>query len=412
VGYFEADATIMAEPPQRSDTSFRRRFAELSLEKKLSIFFVPVFAAVVGTLVPRFLGGDGGGGASPDVSVVIDQRTEERAENLQPVSLATSNTPEAETAEIEVIVRNTGMVDSVIHSAEFRVVEFAAAETCYVPEGQLDVSGRYDLVLPTSDGGGKTFDVDLQQSIPAAQADRFSFTVQVRGDVVPTVPRLYALDVLLYHDQAEEPLDAGTALVAVPFPLWDAYVYPGTGPYGGYFDPECPARNAAQLKDFLAVDGARSDELEQFAADPEAFLQFDPKPLPAPTDADIERATATASELVANLAAGRFREACDSFDPESLRSIMFLVEMSCSELVSQFADLLPAGSGDSLEVTNAEPGWMRIVAPEGDGGRQLVIVLQRRPHQQAGTPKQVDWVVTNLYDAADGPLDLSGEGSA
>lgn len=387
----------MTEPPQRSDTSFRRRFAELSLEKKLSIFFVPVFAAVVGTLVPRFLGDGGGDSPAP----------EPREEKLEVVSLQTVNKPKSEVAKIELIVRNTGVVDSVIRSAEFRVVDYAAAEACYVPEGQLDVSGKYDLVLPVRDGGGKSFDVDLQQAIPAGEGDRFSFTVQVRGDFVPIASRLYALETLLYHDQSDDPLPAGVARVAVPFPLWEGFVYPEQGPYGGYFDPECPARNSALLADFLARDGVRSDELEAFGADPEVFLEFEPKRLPAPTDADLELASAAAARLVQDLADGRLREACESVDPDSMTSITDLVGAPCPEWISQFEDLLAAGGSDSLSVSEAHPGWIRIVAPEDNEGHQLVIVLQTTPQSLAR--KRFEWVVTNLYDAAAGPIDLSGE---
>ena len=94
LGYFQRDVTTMTEPPQRSDTGLRRRFAELSLEKKLSIFFVPVFVAVVGTLVPRFLGG---GDDQP------------REENLEVVDLEAHNSTSYRiSAEVRVLVRNTG----------------------------------------------------------------------------------------------------------------------------------------------------------------------------------------------------------------------------------------------------------------------------------------------------------------
>jgi hypothetical protein len=78
----------MTEPPQRSPSSFRQRFAELSLEKKLSIFFVPVFAAVVGTLVPRFLSGES---AAPPPATVTEQHDEAPSESLQILDLDVLN---------------------------------------------------------------------------------------------------------------------------------------------------------------------------------------------------------------------------------------------------------------------------------------------------------------------------------
>jgi hypothetical protein len=396
----------MTEPPQRSDTSFRRRFAELSLEKKLTIFFVPVFAALVGTLVPRFLG-EGGGEGSDGPLVVISGESEPRTANLGVVSIEVVNGPDSEDAEIQLLVQNTGVVDSIIHSASFRVVHYTATETCYVPEGQLEVSGRYDLVLPVHGGDDKSFDVSLQQEVPAGEGDRFSFTVQVRGDIVPTTPRLYALEVRLFHDQEEEPLPARVALVALPFPLWEGFVYPGIGPYGGYFDPECPARNSARLAELLALEGVRSNELEAFGADHEAFLEVEREPFPPPTAADLAEATATAAALSDDLAAGRLAAACDAFEPGSLASIRALLEASCPEFLTPFAELVSAGANGSLSISEAHPGWIKVAAPDEGDGHQLVIVLQRTPHPRA--PERFEWLVTNVYDAAVGPLDLSGE---
>ena len=75
--------------------------------------------------------------------------------------------------------------------------------------------------------------------------------------------RLYALDVALRHDGADEPVPAGTAIVAVPH-LPDESFFPGHLPEGAEQDPgarECAEKNLADYERFLRMDAARPPEM-------------------------------------------------------------------------------------------------------------------------------------------------------
>jgi hypothetical protein len=409
VGYFDADVTIMTEPPQRSETSFRRRFAELSLEKKLSIFFVPVFAAVVGTLVPRFLGGGGDSPGGGSGAIVIEEREEPRSENLEVVDLVTLNSRDEDLsfgagAELRLLVRNTGTVDSLIHSAEFDVVDYEEVELCAPPEGELLVSGTYELTLPSLGGDGRTFDVDLQQRIPAGEPDVFSFKVRLDEEYEPVNgdSRLYVLEAFLRHDLEKARLEAGRALLALPFPGALQFVYPSTGSLGGsYFDPECPARNLERLERLLALDAEHADELELFASDPAAASEPLGEPLGEPSQSDVERASAAASDLVDALAAGDSQTTCGTINATSAILIENWSDLSCEEYVEPLTSL--ALPGAELDLVETHPGWMKLTAPPADE-HQLVVLVQITSPPGAETT----WEVTNLYDAARGPLLLNG----
>lgn len=391
----------MTEPPQRSDTSFRHRFAELSLEKKLTIFFVPVFAAVVGTLVPRFL--------SEDTPAVPPAPSEQREEKLEVLSLEIVNSNElADWAEVKVAVRNTGVVDSLIHAAEFQVVSYDAAELCVLPEGQIEVSGTYDLVLPARTPDVESFDVSMQQRIPPGEADIFSFTVRLDDDYVPPAgdSRLYALDISLRHDTAVGALDAGRALLALPFPFWIQFAYPGRAYISNLFDPECQTRNSERLASFLALDGARSDELDAFPADAPAEARENIEPPPALTDSDREEALAVAAGFATQLAGGELDAACRSMDPDAREQLTFVADASCEELLSSLAALVSPESVGELTQAEAQPGWIKVVAP-ADGGHQLAVVLQLTADLRRANPERLEWAITNVYDTAEGPVDLA-----
>jgi hypothetical protein len=409
VGYFETDVTIVTEPPQPAKRGFRRSFAELSLEKKLSIFFVPVFAAVLGTLVPRFLGGGGDSPGGGPASIVIDNRTEPRSENLQVVDLLTLNSRDKALsfgagAELRVLVRNTGTVDSLIHSAEFDVVEYEEVELCAPPEGEMAVTGTYELVLPSLGEDGLTFDVDLQQGIPAGEPDVFSFNVRLDEEYEPVNgdSRLYVLEAFLRHDLEQDRVPVGRALLALPFPGAVQFAYPSTGSLGGsYFDPECPARNRELLERLLGLDAEHSDELELFAADPAAAAEPIGEPLPDPTQGDVDQATAAAGNVVAPLAAGDASAACAAINETSALLLENWSDLSCADYVAPLTGLASAGA--ALTLVEAHPGWMKLTAPPVNEHQLVVLVQITSP---PGTPAA--WEVTNLYDTAVGPLHLNG----
>jgi hypothetical protein len=396
----------MTDPPQRPPSSFRQRFAELSLEKKLSIFFLPVFAAVVGTLVPRFLGGE----SAPPPPTVTEQRENAPSENLEILDLDVLNSREESLsfgagAELRINVRNAGNLVSVIHAAEFDVREFEEVELCLPPQGELSVTGTYDLILPSVDGAGQSFEVDVQQQIPAGEPDSFSFKAKLDGEYVPTNgdSRLFVLDAFLRHDVEEERVDAGSALIALPFPDVSQFVYPSSGSIGGlYFDPECPARNVARLQGLVDGDAEHSQELERFAADPAGDLQDDVEPLPDPTQEDVAAAVGVGETFVETLAADGPQAACELVNTSGVASIEAYADVSCTDYVQPLARLVSRGV--TLEVAEAHPGWVKLLAPPVDGG-QLALLVQVT--SQYGTTPFV-WEITNLYDVSVGPLVMNG----
>ena len=402
----------MTDPPQRSPSSFRQRFAELSLEKKLSIFFLPVFAAVVGTLVPRFLGGES---APPPPPPITEQREDAPSENLEILDFDVLNSPDESLdygagAELRINVRNSGNLVSVIHAAEFDVREFEEVELCLPPQGELPVSGTYNLILPSVDGAGQTFEVDVQQQIPAGEPDSFSFNATLDDEYVPTNrdSRLFVLDAFLRHDVEESRVDAGSALLALPFPSADQFVYPETGSIGGlYFDPECPARNVAGLRRFLDGNGnaERSQELERFAADPEADSQSDFEPLPDPTQEDVAAAVGVGEAFVETLAADGPQAACGLMNITGAARIEDYADVSCADYMQPLAELVSPGA--SVEVADVHPGWIKLLGPPVDGG-QLALLVQITSEYGK---KPLVWEVTNLYDVSAGPLFLSGPDS-
>jgi hypothetical protein len=397
----------MTDPPQRSPSSFRERFAELSLEKKLSIFFVPVFAAVVGTLVPRFLGGDS---APPPPPTVTEQREAAPSENLEILDLDVLNARDealsyGAVAELRINVRNAGNLVSVIHAAEFDIAEFEEIELCLPPQGELPVSGTYELILPSVDGAGQSFEVDVQQQIPAGEPDSFSFRATLDGEYVPTNgdSRLFVLDASLRHDVEEEPVGVGKALIALPFPGESQFVSPRTGSSGGtLFDPECPERNVARLQRFLDGDAEHSQELERFVADPAGDRQGELEPLPEPSEEDIAEAVSLAEAFVETLAVDGPQSACELMNVSGAVYIEAYADMSCADYARPLSTLVTPGA--SLEVVETHPGWMKLLTSPADGGQLALLVQVTSPY---GVEPFV-WEITNVYDVSVGPLVLSG----
>lgn len=375
-----------------------KAFAGLPLERKLSIFFLPVFAALAGTLIARYLG-DGNGPAP-------------REENLEVVDLVPRNSPDQEplTAELRVLVRNTGNVDSLINSAEVRVVHFESAERCAPAQGELEVSGTYDLAFPLAGGDRRVFDVNLAQRIPAGEPDVFSLRIRLAGAAEALKgfngdSRLYLLEILLHHDKRTTPLAAGRAVVALPFPGSHQFAdVGGAGAFGGiYFDPECPSRNLRRLRRTLALSGSRSDELEQFATNPSAYFGFNPpaKPL-EPTQRDRSMAITAAAQVAEAMASGEFEAACKALDFTATLLLERASNVPCVEWLRSLA--LSQSAEPRLRVIESHAGWQKVVATTvGPESTRLILIVQL---VRAAKPR---WVVTNVYDASEGPLDLTYE---
>jgi hypothetical protein len=373
----------------------RRQWADLSLEKKLSIVVVPLVLTFVGVLAPRFLGGGTGGS--------------ERKENLalvgEPVLF---NSPDKQrnygtSAELQIQVRNTGAVDALIHSAEVRVSRFEAAETWVMPQGELDVTGRYDIVLPTSDAVGKVVTANLAQRVPAGEPDRFSFDIRT-AEKFPAdgVPSMYLVDVLLYHDNSKQPLNVGQLIVALPFPLIHQFAFSDAMlAHGGLPDPECPTRNLTRLRAFLSLPAGRSPDLNAFLtrAQNATDRQSRHRGRGGPFE---EQAMLVTTHLLKLIFRRQFQRACNAMMYIAV-GVMLQVR-NCPRHLKSLAAFLPPQHLRPPKIVEAHPGWFKFVAPTSADKHGIALITERIPYGPSRPSRSANgWFVTNVYDAAIGP---------
>jgi hypothetical protein len=389
-------------------TGLRQQWRGIDLEKKLSIIVIPVTLAVAGFLAQRFLMGDS---------------TPPRKESLQivgdPVVLndTTKERGYGQTAQVEVRLRNTGTVGAYLHKAQFRVARFVPSEICAPPQGEVAVSARYPVVLPGNPTAGQLVERPINQEVKAGDPDRFAFDMLVdiessrhaRSAAPVGAPGLYLLDISVYHDDSEEPVPAGQALVAIPFPRTEQFVYhDGLIAAGLLVDPECPERNLRRLRSMLQTTGIRSPELERLASDPRGSVAI-PSQIPVPTAADRHEAGQAAVELAFALAQGNTKEACRQMDSGALARYSEGFDVECPQLMRRVLDSLGNQVAANLDLERAERGWFRFSNPasEARDGHRIVVIVERAPNfaPAAGQGGRL-WVVTNVYDAAEGPIPL------
>ena len=236
--------------------AFRSNWAEISLEKKLSMFVAPIFVAVVTAVVlPRVAGGGGGDSAS----------TKPSDEQLEVSDLAVDNS--AKGTKIHVAVRNIGGLVSVATNARFRIRKFATLSTC-LPQAYQLPTHTYDLVLPIENAEGKTRDVSISQEIEPNDSDRFSFDLGI-DDPMPlsTTSYLYLLEVALFHDRKTTPVEAGEVWLAEPFPQkswFSASDSPGDDSFSQQVN-SCVDENRANLSAIYGGSASVSPDLIGFA---------------------------------------------------------------------------------------------------------------------------------------------------
>jgi hypothetical protein len=159
-------------------------------------------------------------------------------------------------------MRNIGRLVSVVKRAEFRVRAMQTIEAhCRGPGAALPISHTYDLRLPAYDGLGQMVAVTVRQQLKPNEADAFAFRVGLAGALLGDEdPRLYQLDVLVFHDTEPKPIKAGTVILAV--------ATPGRISFEPSEDADseeraCVRGNVEALRTMLALDGVRSRELEE-----------------------------------------------------------------------------------------------------------------------------------------------------
>lgn len=239
----------------------RGSWAELPLEKKLGTVFVPILVAAIGVGVPLLLAGGGNGG-------------EEKADpqpQLETIDLAVtggsqlSDPPKVQ--EVDLTVRNSGDLLSIVKRVGFRIRASAPVKVCTGGGAGLEPTERYKpVLLPSKPSPDQIVKTKVSAPIEPGDARRFTVGLSVPDRAKAEGKRIYQLDVLLYHDQGEEPLRAGTALAAVPYvpvrwDFWSGQPIPRATLMSMVDGPEivrCLDRNEANLRKMLALSGERS----------------------------------------------------------------------------------------------------------------------------------------------------------
>jgi hypothetical protein len=393
-------STPTSEPPRKG---LMAQWREMALEKKLSIVFIPVFLTAVGILVPNvLLSGDG--------------KRKEALETVGPLVVRNASTKAydyGQGAAVEVRLRNTGESSSFVHTAELRVKRFTPAEVCVPPQGEVALSASYNVVLPAERAQGAAQKVTLEQEVEAGSVDRFAFAVRAEQGSrraqeagASDTPSFYLLDVYLYHDTSSNPLHAGEALVALPFPRQEQFVPLDWARFGiPVFDPECLSRNTARLKSVLSWAAPYSAELGAFAAKI-VNTPTELSKIPESTEADRAKASTRARATVDALRAGDLGRACAGLD-RALDGYLFVARKErCPNYMKRVTDGLALGSLGVPQVIETHRGWYKFATAEpSNGSKHRLVVIAQRVAVEPGSPDpKFTWKVTNVYDEADGPL--------
>ncbi len=226
--------------------SFRRKWREISFERKIAMFVAPLFVAVATALILRVVVDDGvkGGEAKPEVVSVIVTRDGSRTSP----------------ALVDVTLRNVGEVVSVLTRAELEVADFELFRACSLHGAPLEISAKYDVELPGYADEGAVADADLSQELPPNTADRIRLRIFIAdGETVGSLEqRIYRLALRLYHDGRSKPLDAGIVLVALTLPSFETSFDVNSAE-----EKDCARRNLSALAGILRLPGRRSGVLTE-----------------------------------------------------------------------------------------------------------------------------------------------------
>jgi hypothetical protein len=226
-----------------------------------------ILAAVAG-IIGGVASLTGGGGSSDGASA----GTFTPASKLQVVDLAVSGGVERQCINdppgpqrLDLTVRNVGDQPAVVKRVGLRV---RATGYLRIPQagGGLEPSKNYDILLPANPRLGQLFIYKVSQEVKARGDDRFTLRLDEPQQARQGGDRLYQLDMLLYHDTATTPIDAGTAIVSTPFIPDKSFFWAGVLPvmrpsYKGSGPLMTMKENEKTLRRMLALPGERAPEL-------------------------------------------------------------------------------------------------------------------------------------------------------
>ncbi len=174
-------------------------------------------------------------------------------------------------SRLDLTVRNIGDQPAVIKRLGLRVRDTGLLR---IPQagGGLEPSKDYDVLLPARPRVGELAVYKLSQEVEPRASDRFTVRLDEPEPYRQIGPRLYELDVLLYHDTSMAPVKAGTALVAVPYlPSKDLF-WAGVAPdsrsgWAGSGALSTMKGNEKTFRRMLALPGERSPEMNSELVD-------------------------------------------------------------------------------------------------------------------------------------------------
>ena len=184
-------------------------------------------------------------------------------------------------AVIDLTVRNTGTMTTIVTGTEFRVKVAERIDSCKPEGGPLRISGHYTVTLPDPIPRAPfSIKHSIRHEIKPNAADRFALSLgpKVWPIDAPSL-LLYQVDVLIHHDDPSTgPVFAGTALLSSPIYLGERY---GEGQYREFFDllpashewnelfhyNDCIKKNREKVNRFFQLAGHRSPTIDAIEAD-------------------------------------------------------------------------------------------------------------------------------------------------
>lgn len=203
--------------------TWRDRWRLMSFESKLGILVAPLLLALItGIAIPRLNDATAPGSSSELEVVDVALRDGRRQSYTRGGRTYREGKP-----SMTLTLANRGTSSAVITRVNFRVLASQALPACYTA-GYVEVSRRYDVLLPAHATREQVIARPVSQDVPAGGSDRFRLTFDVPNKYMSALGEsgfnVYVLEITLSYD-GNRSLAAGRVLVAVP-----------ETPEGGFFD--------------------------------------------------------------------------------------------------------------------------------------------------------------------------------
>ncbi|RZU76046.1 hypothetical protein EV384_4643 [Micromonospora kangleipakensis] len=195
---------------------------------------------------------------------------------LEAIDMAVENTTgngTIEPASIDIKVHNKGDARVVTRKIILSVQDQLSVDLC-ATQGEIPVSGKYDLVIPANTKPGDSIEHRINQQIAPDEADRFLVRLQNPETSAIHGVSLYKIKVAVETNGSPALTEVGHMIVSLPFVpdekgepfYWGAAYEEGRmtldwlEPYQESIE-RCMRSNSSKLSDFLIQPGERSEDL-------------------------------------------------------------------------------------------------------------------------------------------------------